>query len=107
MDLDRVGIGKDVILLGGAPRIFALAHGRIPPWLAVGLVAVVVEGLGGLAELALLVAGPGGRGTPVRSRGVLAVGIVEPALEARDDIRRQCAARIAADGIVGSLVQRE
>src|SRR5262249_30196208 len=83
----------------------AIAVGRITPRPAVDLVAGVADRLCGPAEPALLIAAARARSATVGRRGVLAVRVVELALDAPDDIRRK--GPVAPDRIECGLVHGE
>ncbi len=73
----------------------------------VAVVARLAHGLRGPAQAALLVALAAGGGAAVRVGGILAIGIVETALGAPDDIRGQRRRRVAARRVERGLMQRE
>jgi hypothetical protein len=104
-DRDRVRLREDVVLFRRAPGILALAHRCIAAGTPVAVVAGLAHGLRRPAEPALLVTLAGRCRATVRVRGILAVGIVELAFGAPDDVGRQRAGRIAARRVERGLVQ--
>ena len=98
---------QDVVFLRRAPGIFARAHDRVATGTAIALVTGLAQGLRGPAEAALLIALAGSRRAAVGRRGVLAIGIIERAFGAPDDVCRRRPGWIAAHRVERGLVQCE
>src|SRR4029077_5212112 len=104
---DRVRVGQNVVFSRRAPGVSALAERGVAAETAVAFIAALAPALSRPAEAALPVALAGGRCAAVGRRSILAIGIVERALGAPDDVRRQRLRWIAAHRVERGLVQRE